>query len=150
MSSRVLLDTNIILRLSDQHSHQHSVIQKAIQVLIGQGANIVLAPQVLVEFWAVATRPIKDNGFGWDPVIVHKAITGLRSRFHVLPETPGLFQRWLDLVVQHKVCGKSIHDARIAAIALEHKTERLLTFNVQDFARFSGLTALSPAAVVDT
>jgi hypothetical protein len=33
--------------------------------IIGQGGECFLTPQVLIEFWVVATRPLEVNGLGW-------------------------------------------------------------------------------------
>ena len=62
-----LLDTNVVLRLMDRHAPEHLVCRRAIERLRIQGESLCLAPQVLVEFWAVATRPPQNNGFGWTP-----------------------------------------------------------------------------------
>jgi len=50
-------------------------------------------------------------------------------------------------VVQHAVLDVQVHDARLAAAMYVHHVSHILTLNVADFNRFSGLTAVHPAAV---
>lgn len=145
--NRILLDTNIVLRLADRAAPEHRAIRLALQKLDAHGVGLVLAPQVLIEFWVVATRPVDVNGFGWTTEIVGAAIARLRERFDLLAESPELFQRWIELVVQRDLRGKRAHDARLAAIALVHGVERILTFNVSDFSGIGGVTALRPEDV---
>ncbi len=63
----ILADTNILLRsLHPQHPH-HSVAENTLSTLRMRGETLCLAPQNLVEFRAVATRPSVENGWGWIP-----------------------------------------------------------------------------------
>lgn len=145
--SRILLDTNVVLRWLERGAPEHAVVVEAIRRLTSRGTQLVLAPQVLIEFWVVATRPVEVNGFGWDPRTVGAAVEDLKARFDMLAEGPGLFDRWLSLVQDNGVRGKSAHDARLAAIAIEHHVPSILTLNDGDFARFAGLSAVHPSTV---
>jgi predicted nucleic acid-binding protein len=49
--------------------------------------------------------------------------------------------------VQHGVLGVQVHDARLAASMIVHGVTSILTFNVMDFSRFTGLTALHPSNI---
>jgi len=40
-----------------------------------------------------------------------------------------------------------VHDARLAAAMLVHGIGHILTLNVADFSRYSGLTAVHPSSV---
>jgi hypothetical protein len=72
---RILLDTNVLLRsLEPMHAH-HSAVADAIDRLREKGHELVIAPQVLYEFWSVATRRIEHNGLGMTPA----AITAIDS-----------------------------------------------------------------------
>lgn len=61
-----LLDTNLLLRLSGTPSPQNPVAARALANLFGQSAEVFVTAQNLIEFWAVATRPVEVNGFGWN------------------------------------------------------------------------------------
>lgn len=55
---------------------------------------------------------------------------------------------WERLAVEHRVIGKKAHDARIVAVMSVHRIGLILTFNVGDFARYPGISAVSPKDVV--
>ncbi len=63
--NKYLLDTNILLRLSNPSDRQHFLVTTAIATLLKQGDECYLSVQVLIELWVVATRPIDVNGLGW-------------------------------------------------------------------------------------
>ena len=60
-----LLDTNIVVRLVDAGAESHPLAVRGVSGLLGSGESCFLTPQVLIEFWAVATRPTNVNGLGW-------------------------------------------------------------------------------------
>ena len=53
----ILLDTNLLTRMTRSHDPQSGVAPAAIQTLLGRGERLIVVPQNLYEFWAVATRP---------------------------------------------------------------------------------------------
>lgn len=143
----VLLDTNAVLRLVDRNAAEHSLIRDAVASLLDAGDEIHLAPQVLIEFWVVATRPPEVNGFGWEPSVVAKAIEGLMLQFPLLEEGAAVFTTWLRLV-SPGIRGKRAHDARLASVALANGVSRILTLNVADFSGIPGLVAVHPQGVL--
>ena len=108
----------------------------------------MVAPQNLIEFWAVATRPVEHNGLGMSVPQAAAQIGRLKRFFLVLSETAGLYAEWERLVVQHQVIGRTTHDARLVAAMNVHGLENHLTFNTQHFARFPGINAIHPQEVV--
>jgi predicted nucleic acid-binding protein len=145
--SRFALDTNIVLRLTDTSSPQYLTILKAISSLKEENHELFLSPQVLIEFWSVATRPLEVNGFGWPTEAVRSEIDKLLDLFPLLPETPAVFDEWLLLVTNKNKVGKQAHDARLAAFLNIHGITHLLTFNVADFKNY-GITAVSPDEIL--
>jgi predicted nucleic acid-binding protein len=140
-----LLDTNVLLRLADGQSSEHAVAETAIEDLIAHGESVFISTQVLVEFWAVATRPESANGLGWSTATTADAIRALRDQFPLLDDAPEAFDRWFELVHRFQVAGKHTHDARLAALLLAHGLRQLLTFNTSDFPRAWGVEATHPA-----
>jgi predicted nucleic acid-binding protein len=59
-----LVDTNVLLRALAIANPQKAMARQAIKTLLRDGAELCVAPQNLVEFWSVCTRPEKDNGLG--------------------------------------------------------------------------------------
>lgn len=129
-----LLDTNVVLRLIDRQDPQHGLCRAAVDALFTRQEEVCLAPQVLVEFWVVATRPVVSNGFGWSPAETDHHVSQLSGLFQLRPERPELFDRWKSLARQAEVRGKRTHDARIAAFMSLHGIDAVLTLNPNDFA----------------
>ena len=143
-----LLDTNILLRLSDTADASHALVISAVEMLENAGDQPVITSQVLVEFWAVSTRPVANNGLGWTTARTEAIERGLIAKFPLLEESGQILTTWLDLVATKSVQGKQAHDARLAAVVLSHGLSHVLTFNVSDFSRYSGVTAVHPRDVV--
>ena len=78
-----------------------------------------------------------------------KEVTDLQERFPLLPDSPAVFTRWLDLVKRLPVHGKRVHDARLVAVLQTHAVEHLVTFNTADFAAFSFLSLIDPHLLVN-
>ncbi len=141
-----LADTNFALRFAFKQNPQHQTIRQAVRVLRKRGDEICIVPQTCVEFWNAATRPAKNNGFGFS---VHDADFFLRlieRVFPLLPDDANVHKEWRKLVVQFGVSGIQVHDARIAAAMLVHQITHILTFNASDFVRYSsiGIVAVDP------
>jgi predicted nucleic acid-binding protein len=75
---------------------------------------------------------------------VDRQVQELLSKFTLLRDERGIYSRWYDLVVTHRVQGKLAHDTRLVAAMERHGVKHLLTFNKSDFARFPTVVALSP------
>ncbi len=142
-----VLDTNILLR-SVQTSHPtHAEAVRAVGALIARGEQLCITPQNLIEFWAVATRPLESNGLGMTVEMAAREMASLKGLFQLLPDDATIFTEWERLVSKCQVKGKGTHDARLAAAMIAHKVTHLLTFNTDDFKRFSEVTAVSPLQI---
>jgi len=65
----------------------------------------------------------------------------------LLVENLAAHQEWRRLIVAHSVKGVETHDARLVAIMKAHGVTHLLTMNVDDFKRYSGIVIVSPATL---
>lgn len=139
-----LVDTNVLLRVSQKNHAMHKDAMNALRILRLRGEKLCVLPQNLIEFWAVATRPVASNGLGYSFDEAQDEINEFKKLFAVLPDNGAIFSEWEKLVKANKVMGKQAHDARIAAAMIAHNITDLLTFNTDDFKRFSGITAIRP------
>ena len=144
----VLVDTNILLRSIQTHHPHYALVERAFEVFRSRNETLNVTVQNLVEFWAVATRPTgRENGLGMTPEEVMKELGVLKDLFPLLPEPGGIFDEWERVVVGYRVSGKNTHDARLVAVMNLSGIARILTFNVQDFARYQGIEVLHPQSV---
>ena len=57
-----LLDTSILVRLANGSDPLHPLAVAALTALIRDDEQLYVAPQNLIEFWSVCTRPLEANG----------------------------------------------------------------------------------------
>ena len=148
--TKYLLDTNILLRASDLSSSCYDLAVNSVASLIAQGYKCIITPQVLIEFWVVATRPIEVNGLGWSIERTENKVNQLISQFTLIEETDAIFPHWLDLVTRYQIKGKRTHDARLMALAIAHQIGYILTFNPKDFTKVTELTIVHPNEIENT
>jgi predicted nucleic acid-binding protein len=122
----------------------------AVNKLYNEGAEIFTTFQNCAEFWNVATRPKKYNGFGIEHREAHQMLSLVDQLFPILWHTKDSYLSWRKIVAEFEVSGVQVHDARLVAVMLAHGVERILTFNDQDFRRFepAGIEAVHPSAVL--
>ncbi|QDT56619.1 hypothetical protein Pan44_46760 [Caulifigura coniformis] len=144
----VLVDTNVLLRVAQLASPHHLVAKTALLRLAENGVELTLVPQVIYEFWGVATRPIESNGLGMDVRAAERSVQQLIQDYRLLKDERGVFDQWLLQVTSQGVRGKTAHDARLIAAMLRHGVSNLLTFNAADFVRFKSVMTYTPADVL--
>lgn len=145
-----LVDTSVLLRITDTKAPLYPRLVTALQKIAEAGVTIHVAPQNLVELWNVATRPLSANGLGLTPAEAALMVRALKSRFTLLGETTALYAEWEHLAETVQVSGKQVHDTRLVAYMVVHGIPNLLTLNPVDFRRFeqiAGIRVVEPEAV---
>lgn len=133
-----LVDSNLLLRLTQRGDRDHALARSAVRQLRGDGKTLRTAPQCMAEFWNTSTRPSTARG-GYGMSIAetdHKAQL-IERLMIVTPEPGGLYAVWRHLVVAAGVSGVEVHDARLYAFCLAAGIPYLLTFNDKDFIRYT-------------
>jgi predicted nucleic acid-binding protein len=126
----------------------HNDARRAVTVLSGRGDELVMAQQNLVEFWNVCTRPKSARqGLGLSIAETERRLTRLDSMLSLMVELPSIITIWRQLVFNHSVRGRQVHDAKLVALMMAHGIDTILTFNGSDFSRFPGITAIDPRTV---
>lgn len=108
------------------------------------GAELCIARQNLVESWVVATRPLINNGLALPPSRVAAELRAIQGLFRLLEGKAGVTTAWERLVREQAIAGKLAHDAHLVAVMQVYGVTGILTFNVADFRRFSGITVFDP------
>lgn len=122
-------------------------VARSVSILAIRRDKLHVIAQNLIEFWAVATRPIANNGLGLSIVQAEQELTKLKALFNILPDTAVILPEWERLVLQYQVIGKQSHDTRLVAAMKVHNLTHLLTFNDGDFKRFTAITVINPKNV---
>lgn len=137
------IDTNILVYASDANSPWYRKSNQALKNAINGGVPLFISPQVLREYLSVATRSVThEKTIPWDKI--NKNHLRFQRAFKVLPEDIATAQKLGELVQKYHVSGKQVHDANIVATILVHGIQSILTHNVDDFKRYSGLIKVVP------
>jgi predicted nucleic acid-binding protein len=145
----ILADTGILLRLLDATDPRNLEVRNGVRVLRQRGHRLLTAPQNAGEFWNVCTRPSTSRGgLGLTISETDSRLRIIERLFQIIPETPATYPLWRHLVLAQGVMGVQVHDARLVAFMEAHGITRILTLNDADFARYPGITALTPADAI--
>ncbi|MGK7932053.1 MAG: type II toxin-antitoxin system VapC family toxin [Microcystaceae cyanobacterium] len=140
-----LVDTNILLRSSQPLHSMFSIATDGMDILLSQGEELYITPQNLIEFWNVATRPKERNGLGYSLTETQIEIARIKNMLPILLDSPLILAEWERLVTTYRVKGVNVHDARLVAVMLVNRISHILTFNDDDFRRYtSEITVVNP------
>lgn len=145
-----LVDTNLLTRMTRSHDPQSGVARAAVRTLFGRGERLIVVPQNLYEFWAVATRPpgappAGRNGLGMTTSQAGLWLRFFQRRFTLLPDREELCKVWQALVEAHGVTGFRAHDVRLVAAMQTYGITRLLIFNAAHLLGLS-ITIIDPTS----
>lgn len=147
----ILLDTNLLGRLTDSADPLCAAVRRAVHTLLAKRERLLIVPQNLYEFWAVATRkpgapPVGQNGLGMTPEQASQWLRFFQRRFTLLPDREELLTHWHALVRTLGIKGLKSHDARLVAAMQSYGITRLLTFDADDFKGFA-VTLIDPLSL---
>lgn len=140
----IALDTNILVYAHRPDMPAHEPAYAVVTEVLGGPAPVGLCWPVLQEFLAVVT----SSRIFATPTPAQKAFDQVdhwlsSPRALALHESPSHLRTLRALVVDGRATGGAMHDARIAAICLDHGVSALLTAD-RDFSRFPGLRVRNP------
>lgn len=139
-----VVDTNILVYAHREEMPFHDRAVALISRLSEGPATWAIVWPSVHEFLAVVTNPRIFN----IPTSMQKAwkflaAIGESPSLSFISETPEHAVTLRNLLLAARVDGPRVHDARIAALCLEHGAEVLLTAD-RDFSRFPGLHVENP------
>jgi len=139
----IAVDANVLVYAHRPDSVFHSEARTAVRALAEGNSTWALPWPCLHEFFGVVTNP----RLFLEPTPAMVALDQIAAwaespSVRLLAETPRHL-RTLSLVLKSsEVLGPAVHDAKIAAICLDHGVRQLLTMD-RDFSRFPALTTRS-------
>lgn len=139
----LFLDTNILLIATDRSRPLHRLAIQLFEEADIRGFHLAANGQVMREYLAVSTRPVKANGLGLDVAAAVANLGEFLKVVSLLDETESVASRLRQLVATHAVRGKRVHDAGIVATMLAHQISDLVTQNFDDFAPFGEIDVIT-------
>ena len=139
-----VVDTNILVYAHREEMPFHDRAQTVVRRLSeGNGVWAIAWPSIH-EFLAVVTNPRLFK----IPTPMEKAwsffdVLGESPSLRLLSETSEHYATLRSILETSKTVGPKVHDARIAALCLEHGAEALLSAD-RDFSRFPALRVINP------
>lgn len=131
----IFVDSNIWIFSSIEEYPQYQKARSAIKKLLRKGERFSMNSIIVSEVFHKVYR-LAD----WDRAkkVTHKILTSPKVTFIPIESTTAL--KAINLAQAHKV---KINDAVIAQHTLDSKAEGILTDNVKDFKKISGLNIIS-------
>ena len=144
----ILIDTNVLLRSAQPNHPVHESAVRALEILMKRQEALVVALQNVAEFWNAATRPVSKNGLGYSIEEAQNELTKIEGFFQILCETPASYATWKTLLITNRVMGVQVHDTRLVAVMRAYGAAQIVTFNVEDFTRFSDIEVIHPDKIL--
>lgn len=144
----IAVDTNILVHAHRKDAVFHTNADAKIRELARSRAGWGIVFHCLVEFYAVTTNPRV-----WRvPSSPRQATEQIAAwceapSLALLDDSRGSGARLWSLVAHGAIVGAKVHDARIAAVCLDHGVEALWSID-RDFSRFPELTVVNPIVAI--
>lgn len=140
----IAVDTNLLVYAHREDAAFHDAALARVTDLAEGSAAWAIPWPCLHEFYAIVTHP----RIYAPPSAPAKAIDQIEAWLEcptlvLLAESPGHWPALKPLLVSARVQGPVVHDARIAALCVQHGVKTLWTAD-RDFARFALLQAVNP------
>lgn len=139
----IAVDSNILVYAHQTASPHHAKAARAMRYLDGRGQWAVPWPCVH-EFYGIITHPrIRQRPTPIDSAVAVVSALVDSDGVVLLGETERHWEVLRGLVVAAAVVGPMVHDARVAAICIEHGVTEFWSAD-RDFGRFAALKAVNP------
>lgn len=140
----IALDANILVYCHRRDSEWYERALPRVRVLAENRAPWAIPWPCIHEFFAAVTHPRVFPV----PTPIEAALDQIDALLQspslvLLSETEGYWQHLNQIVKSGRVVGPLVHDARIAALCLQHGVTELWTAD-RDFGRFPALTVRNP------
>jgi predicted nucleic acid-binding protein len=133
-ANALFIDTNVLVYANVLETPFHQQALAAINAAYQSGRTIWISRQVIREYLVTLTRPQAFESLPRETVL--EQVGQFIRRFEVADDTPAVTDQLLQLLANHKLGGKQVHDANIVATMQAHGIPTLLTHNTKDFERF--------------
>ena len=142
----IAVDTNILVYAHREDSPWHAQAYAAIESLAEGKSPWAIPWPCIHEFLAIATHTRLFN----PPTPLSRALDQVEAwlespSVHLLAEQPRYWEKIRGLLLGGKISGPTVHDARVAALCLQHGVRELWTAD-RDFGRFRALKVRNPLA----
>jgi toxin-antitoxin system PIN domain toxin len=142
----IAVDSNLLVYAHREDSPWHNAAYARIVELAEGPAAWTIPWPCVHEFLSIVTHPRIYN----PPTPLEKAIDQVEAWLEspslvLLSELEGYWPQLRSLIQTGRISGPQVHDARVAALCLQHGVSELWTID-RDFSHFPVLTVRNPLA----
>lgn len=140
----IAIDTNLLVYAHTVQSPWNERAYTLLGDVVASGARWSIPVHCLTEFFSIVTHPriYKPASSARDAMTQIDAWAATPT-VTILGEDAATWALQRDLVLAGKIAGPAIHDARIAAVCIQHDVSELWTCD-RDFSRFPALRTRNP------
>lgn len=140
----IAVDTNVLVYAHREDSTWYESAIARLTELAESRAPWAIPWPCIHEFLAIVTHPRIYS----PPTPLELALEQVEAwmespSLHLLAESSSYWPQLRDMVSTGRVCGPQVHDARIAALCIQHGVTELWTVD-RDFTRFANLRVKNP------
>lgn len=144
----IAVDTNILVYAHRKDSDFHAPAEALVRALAEGSDDWAIAWPSVHEFFAIVTHPRIYR----PPTPMPRALAQIEAwlgspSLVLLGETHKHWENLRAMIVDARIDGPKVHDARIAALCAQHSVRELLSAD-RDFSRFPRITVRNPLIAV--
>lgn len=140
----IAVDTNLLVYAHRRDSEWHAAAARVLRQLAEGRAGWAIPWPCIHEFLAIVTHPRIYNPPSTMRAALDQARAWLGSPSLILiAEEPSYLPQLEKVLVSAKIVGPRVHDARIAALCVQHGVQEIWTAD-RDFGRFGSIQARNP------
>jgi predicted nucleic acid-binding protein len=140
----ILLDTDVLVHATGSASPHHRQARNLRDRAANGEVEACVAPQTLVEFYAVVTDPHRFHPTLTPAQVKRELQSYLSSQLWLILPKETTVARMLDLLGRQPVKGGAVFDLFLAATMLDNSVRTIYTENIRDFAGLEGIEAVNP------
>ena len=143
----IAVDTNILVYAHREDAEWHSTAYEKLKNLAEGNAAWAIPWPCIHEFLAIVTHPRVYKPPSSLAAAIDQVEAWLESQTVVLlAESNVHWQQLKELLLSGKAAGAKVHDARIAALCLQHGVSELWSAD-RDFGRFPNVPVVNPLII---
>lgn len=139
----ILCDSNILIYAYDKKSPFHQKAKSFVEEKTKIKGELCLTPQVLLEFFAVITKQVKQPLKTKLALKIINKIKKNKNLVFIFPQENTYFKA-LKLTEKYQTKGSDIFDLYLVATMLDNNISTLCSHNLADFQKFSEVNVFSP------
>ena len=140
------VDTNLLVYAHREDSDFHSIAVRKLEALAQGKAAWAIPWPCVHEFFSIVTHPkIFDPPTPQETALDQIEAWMESPSLVLLSEAAAYWAELRTLLISGKIAGPMVHDARVAALCLQHGVRELWSSD-RDFGRFTAMTVVNPLA----